>query len=41
MLWLDGLYPRNSDPSQPGNLRGDCPADSGVPDEVIANYPDR
>ncbi|KAG9249822.1 exoglucanase [Emericellopsis atlantica] len=40
MLWLDGLYPRDSDPSEPGNLRGDCPASSGVPSEVIDTYPD-
>jgi cellulose 1,4-beta-cellobiosidase len=40
MLWLDGLYPRGSDPEVPGHLRGDCPADSGVPSEVVANHPD-
>lgn len=40
MLWLDGLWPRDSDPETPGYLRGDCAPDSGVPDEVIANNPD-
>lgn len=40
MLWLDGLWPRDSDPEVPGHLRGDCAPDSGNPDEVIANNPD-
>ncbi|CAH0056051.1 unnamed protein product [Clonostachys solani] len=39
MLWLDGVWPRDADASSPGKKRGDCPATSGVPDEVIANYP--
>ncbi|KAG9253716.1 cellulose 1,4-beta-cellobiosidase [Emericellopsis atlantica] len=39
MLWLDGLWPRDADPSTPGALRGDCPVDSGDPDEVVASNP--
>ncbi|KFH44057.1 Exoglucanase-like protein [Hapsidospora chrysogenum ATCC 11550] len=40
MLWLDGLWPRDAPEDQPGALRGDCPADSGVPDEVIEEHAD-
>jgi cellulose 1,4-beta-cellobiosidase len=40
MLWLDGVWPRDEDASDPGNTRGDCPADSGVPSEVIAEHGD-
>lgn len=40
MLWLDGLYPVDGDAATPGHLRGDCPAEGGSPDEVIANHPD-
>lgn len=40
MLWLDGVWPREGDVNQPGVARGNCPADSGVPDEVIAAHPD-
>jgi cellulose 1,4-beta-cellobiosidase len=40
MLWLDGVWPREADASEPGVARGNCPADSGVPDEVIAAHPD-
>lgn len=40
MLWLDGVWPADGDASQPGIERGDCPADSGEPDEVVANNPD-
>jgi cellulose 1,4-beta-cellobiosidase len=40
MLWLDGLFPPDADPSSPGALNGPCPADSGRPDDIIANYPD-
>jgi cellulose 1,4-beta-cellobiosidase len=40
MLWLDGLWPRDAPEDQPGALRGDCAADSGVPDEVIEEYAD-
>ena len=40
MLWLDSNYPLDKDPSEPGVNRGPCPTDSGVPDEVEAEYPD-
>ena len=40
MLWLDGHWPREANASDPGVVRGNCPADSGVPSEVIANNPD-
>ncbi|KAF2456966.1 exoglucanase-like protein 1 precursor [Lineolata rhizophorae] len=40
MLWLDSSYPTDADPEQPGIARGDCPTDSGVPEDVIANQPD-
>lgn len=39
MLWLDSVYPPE-EAGQPGTHRGDCPTDSGVPDEVIAQHPD-
>jgi cellulose 1,4-beta-cellobiosidase len=32
MLWLDGVYPRNS--TSPGAKRGPCPADSGDPERM-------
>ncbi|KAH7303444.1 cellobiohydrolase [Stachybotrys elegans] len=38
MLWLDGSWPRDADPATPGVTRGDCPADSGVPSEVIEDH---
>ncbi|KAK7216841.1 hypothetical protein V2G26_004844 [Clonostachys chloroleuca] len=38
MLWLDGVWPKDS--TSLGAKRGDCPANSGVPSEVVANYPD-
>ncbi|KAF2364174.1 Glycoside hydrolase family 7 [Trinorchestia longiramus] len=40
MLWLDGVYPVGADPSQPGVWNGPCSADSGRPDDILANYPD-
>ncbi|KFA71473.1 hypothetical protein S40288_08013 [Stachybotrys chartarum IBT 40288] len=40
MLWLDGSWPREADPSAPGVTRGDCPADSGDPSEVISQHGD-
>ena len=40
MLWLDGAWPREGDEASAGVSRGDCAADSGVPDDVIANQPD-
>lgn len=40
MLWLDGKWPREANDSTPGAVRGDCPADSGVPADVIAENPD-
>ena len=40
MLWLDGVWPRGADTSEPGVERGSCPADSGVPADVIAQNPE-
>ncbi|KAA0201487.1 Glycosyl Hydrolase 7 [Hyalella azteca] len=40
MLWLDGPFPPDSDPTEPGHLNGPCSADSGDPNDLIANYPD-
>ncbi|KAF2364175.1 Glycoside hydrolase family 7, partial [Trinorchestia longiramus] len=40
MLWLDGVFPPGSDPSEPGHWNGPCSEDSGRPDDIIANYPD-
>jgi cellulose 1,4-beta-cellobiosidase len=40
MLWLDGVWPRGGDESIPGVVRGDCPADSGVPSEVEDEHAD-
>jgi cellulose 1,4-beta-cellobiosidase len=34
MLWLDGPFPKNADPSAPGVVRGSCDAGSGEPVEV-------
>lgn len=31
MLWLDGDYPLNRDPKDPGVKRGPCSRDSGKP----------
>lgn len=39
MLWLDGVYPPERE-GEPGVARGPCAADSGEPDDVIANFPD-
>jgi cellulose 1,4-beta-cellobiosidase len=35
MLWLDGTYPKDRNPSEPGVARGSCSADSGVPLDVM------
>ena len=40
MKWLDGLYPPDNDPNNPGAVNGPCPADSGVPDDMHVLYPD-
>jgi cellulose 1,4-beta-cellobiosidase len=40
MLWLDGAWPRDADPSDPGVTRGSCPADSGNPDDVLEEQGD-
>ena len=34
MLWLDGPWPKDGNPSTPGVLRGSCSANSGEPIEV-------
>lgn len=39
MLWLDSTYPID-EAGTPGAERGDCPTDSGVPAEVIAEQGD-
>eukprot|EP00091_Calanus_sinicus_P009334 TRINITY_DN2187_c0_g1_i6.p1 TRINITY_DN2187_c0_g1~~TRINITY_DN2187_c0_g1_i6.p1 ORF type:complete len:539 (+),score=164.76 TRINITY_DN2187_c0_g1_i6:266-1882(+) len=38
MLWLDSTFPADSSPSEPGNSRGSCPTDSGVPSDLQNNY---
>lgn len=40
MLWLDGLFPPDADPNNPGAVNGPCSGDSGDPNDIIANYPD-
>ena len=40
MLWLDGNYPVDKDPSTPGVSRGPCPEDSGDPVDMENNHPD-
>ncbi len=40
MLWLDGDYPLNRDPKEPGVKRGPCSRDSGKPEEVEKKYGD-
>jgi len=40
MLWLDSVYPADSDPKTPGVLRGPCKTTSGTPEYVRANFPD-
>lgn len=40
MLWLDGNYPLDKDPSEPGVSRGPCPDDSGDPQDMENNFPD-
>jgi len=39
MLWLDAPYPPDAALTEPGVVRGTCPADSGVPSEVEAQSP--
>jgi cellulose 1,4-beta-cellobiosidase len=39
MLWLDSVFPVGSDPNVPGNKRGPCPPDSGIPSDVETAYP--
>jgi cellulose 1,4-beta-cellobiosidase len=34
MLWLDGSWPEDRDPSVPGVVRGSCDANSGHPNDV-------
>ncbi|KAI0438165.1 glycoside hydrolase [Xylaria telfairii] len=34
MLWLDGMYPANRSPVEPGVSRGPCSSGSGRPEEV-------
>jgi hypothetical protein len=38
MLWLDSTYPKGG--TQPGDARGPCAANSGVPADVEKNSPD-
>ncbi|OLN96277.1 Exoglucanase 1-like protein 2 [Colletotrichum chlorophyti] len=38
MLWLDSIYPPHKK-GEPGALRGPCPEDSGVPADVIRDFP--
>ena len=40
MLWLDSTFPADSSPSEPGNSRGSCPTDGGVPSDLQTNYGD-
>ncbi|KAF2734657.1 exoglucanase-like protein 1 precursor [Polyplosphaeria fusca] len=37
MLWLDSIYPTDSDPDKPGAARGSCDITSGVPADVESN----
>ena len=39
MLWLDSLYPADSNPATPGNLRGPCPTTGGRPSDVERDHP--
>ncbi|KAF2684904.1 glycoside hydrolase family 7 protein [Lentithecium fluviatile CBS 122367] len=39
MLWLDGRWPRDADPSKPGVVRGECDASSGDPLYVEGGRP--
>ena len=39
MLWLDGTYPVDADPSKPGNTKGPCSATSGAPEDITKNDP--
>ena len=39
MKWLDGVFPPNADPNQPGVAKGPCPASSGDPNDLRKNYP--
>lgn len=38
MLWLDSIYPPEKE-GQPGAARGPCAQTSGVPSEVIEQFP--
>jgi cellulose 1,4-beta-cellobiosidase len=38
MLWLDSIYPPEKE-GTPGAARGDCPQDSGAPEDVESKYP--
>ncbi|PGH01701.1 hypothetical protein AJ79_07855 [Helicocarpus griseus UAMH5409] len=40
MLWLDSTYPVDADPEAPGVARGECPTDSGVPADLVEQFPD-
>ena len=40
MLWLDGNYPSDKDPSVPGVSRGPCAEDSGDPADMENNHSD-
>lgn len=37
MLWLDSVYPPEKE-GQPGAARGECPQDSGDPDEIVVTH---
>ena len=39
MLWLDGAYPPDAQPSAPGVSRGTCGASSGYPPDLEAQVP--
>jgi len=39
MLWLDSTYPQGSDASKPGNARGNCATNSGVPSQIEGSTP--
>lgn len=41
LLWLDSVYPPDSDPKSPGVLRGECDPQSGNPTYPNNLYPDR
>merc|ERR1711920_754704 len=39
MLWLDSVYPPNTNPSKPGVKRGNCSIHTGSPAYVRSKYP--